>query len=170
MTDASHFNQASYCQRPSPTSASKMRARGNAFLGRGTAVGAIFIAACPDTCSGLTLALRKRLSRRGLERMRVTALIILAMVLSSGAAHAQDDTRDLPSPSDTRRSSPPPESDTPRERARINRPRHAACSAEWVCGRVRFRANDNYPLGSSLYGLQARGRWIDGPCRKVKRC
>lgn len=105
--------------------------------------------------------------------MRVTALIVLALVLSSAATRGQsEDTRDLPSPSTAGRSSPSPESDTPRERARTHRaaPRHAACSAQWVCGRVRMRANDNYPLGSNLYGLQAGGRWIDGPCRKEKRC
>jgi len=105
--------------------------------------------------------------------MRIATVITLALVLSSAAVRAQnEDTRDLPSPSPAGRSTPPPESDTPRERARTDRaaPRHAACSAEWVCGRVRLRANDNYPLGSNLYGLQAGGRWIDGPCRKKERC
>src|ERR1700747_884595 len=101
--------------------------------------------------------------------MRVPAFIILALVLVSAAARAQnEDTRDLPSPASAGRSSPPPESDASRERTRTNRavPRHAACRAQWVCGRVRLRANDDYPLGSNLYGLQAGGRWIDGPCRK----
>jgi|SRR6478752_7074797 hypothetical protein len=105
--------------------------------------------------------------------MRVSAVIALALVLSSSAAHAQnEDTRDLPSPSAAGRSSPPPESAIPRERSRADHaPVHAGCNAEWVCGRVRLRANDNYPLGSNLSGLQgAGGRWIDGPCRKEKRC
>src|SRR5262245_29596986 len=105
--------------------------------------------------------------------MRVTAFIILALVLLSAAARAQnEDTRDLPSPSSAGRSSPPPESDAPRERTRTDRaaPRRAACGAEWVCGRTRLRANDGYPLGSNLQGLQVGGRWIDGTCRKEKRC
>jgi hypothetical protein len=104
--------------------------------------------------------------------VRVTAVITLALVLSSAAARAQnDDTRDLPSPSAAGRSSPPPERDIPRERARADRaPAHGDCSAEWICGRIRLRANDNYPLGSNLSGLHAGGRWIDGPCRKEKRC
>ena len=90
--------------------------------------------------------------------MRVTAVIILALALSSAGASAQNEhTRDLASPPLSGGSSLPPETDTPRERARTDRaaPSRARCGAEWVCGRVRLRANDNYPLGSNLYGLQA---------------
>jgi hypothetical protein len=105
--------------------------------------------------------------------MRFIAATALALVLSSSAAYAQnEDTRDLPSPSEAGRSSPPPKRDSAPERTRSDRAvAHARCNAEWVCGRVRLRANDNYPLGSTLTGLQgAGGRWIDGPCRKEKRC
>src|SRR2546423_197628 len=106
--------------------------------------------------------------------MRITAVIALLLLLSFTAGRAQnEDIRDLPSPSVAGRSNPPPERDTPRERIRSDRARtHAAgCDAQWVCGRVRLRANDSYPVGSTLSGLQgAGGRWMDGPCRKEKRC
>ncbi len=73
-------------------------------------------------------------------------VITLALLLSSAAANAQnDDTRDLPSPSAAGRSSPPPESDMPRERARTDH------------------------LRAHAPGLQAGGCWIDGPCRKERR-
>lgn len=53
--------------------------------------------------------------------MRITAVIALLLVLSFTAARAQnEDTRDLPSPSAAGRSSPPPERNTPRERAHSN--------------------------------------------------
>jgi hypothetical protein len=104
--------------------------------------------------------------------MQIAAVVVMALVLSSTAASAQnEDTRDLPSPSEAGRSSPSPPTDSPQERVRTDRARpHRSCNAEWVCGRVRVRANDNYPPGSTLSGLQAGGRWINGPCQKEKRC
>jgi hypothetical protein len=34
----------------------------------------------------------------------------------------------------------------------------------------RYPANDGYAPGSYVSGLQGGGRWIEGPCRKERRC
>ncbi len=107
--------------------------------------------------------------------MRVVSVIVVVLMLSSAAIaeNEGEETRDLPLPSmsapATGGGNPPPEHSLPRERAGPARAQ-THCHGEWICGRLRYRANDSYAPGSYVYGLQAGGRWVEGPCRKERRC
>lgn len=104
--------------------------------------------------------------------MRATIAIALALLSSAAIAqNGSEDTRDLPSPSAAGRDKPPPEQGPPEQRGSTGHVRaRAGCYGEWVCGRSQLRANDSYTPGSYLPGVQVGGRWVEGPCRKQRRC
>jgi hypothetical protein len=117
--------------------------------------------------------------------MRSTTVIALLLMLSPAALaqNNSEDTRDLPSPSMTT-PAPTPKASQERsheersheersheERNRAGRaPASTRCQAVWVCGRLRYPANDGYPPGSYVEKIQAGGRSVAGPCHKEKGC
>lgn len=110
--------------------------------------------------------------------MRSTTVIALLLMLAT-AAPAQnngEDTRDLPSPSMTTPAPAPKASQegsheersheerSHEERSRAGRaPATTRCQAVWVCGRLRYQANDGYAPGSYVDRLSGWRAFGSGP-------